>query len=252
MASYRKSLTLSLGLISLQVDLETVAPKVKSDLNRICPDHHVKLSQEYKCPGTSEDEKHVVTWGSWKMGKPTDDGYKVVNQEARPEVEKSKGMALTVVPKKGFEATTFYGESLYYATPSNEHMEQSWAILNKVVQSGKVALIARGALRKGTGTEYLWRLTSFNGYLVLRQVVFPENIKPSPELPKVKVNAKSYKLVQTLIDQLTTDWEKFDATDTMAARTAKWIDGGEDVEAQAAEVAPEMDMNAMLEAAIKG
>jgi non-homologous end joining protein Ku len=183
------------------------------------------------------------------MGAETADGYRVVNQEERPRVEGSDGLALVPVPRKDLEASTFEGDAIYYAKPSTELVQESWAILNKVVQ-GKVALITKGALRAGTNTEKIWRLTSFNGYLVLREIRFPENIKPKPDMPKAKPDKATMDLVTQFIDKLSVEWDEFDATDTMAARMSEWMNDGTDVESQTQEAAP-LDMKAALAAALE-
>lgn len=252
MGAYKKNLMLSLGLISASVDLETVAPRAKSGLSRLCPDHTVKLKQKYECPGTADAEAHDIAWNAWVMGAETVDGWKITNEEERPRVEGSAGFQLVPVPAKDLESHTFEGDAIYYASPNNEHVEQAWQILNKVVSKGKVALIAKGALRAGTNTEKIWRLTTFNGYLVLREVRFPENVKPSPEAPKVKVDKETMGMVDQFIEKLTTEWADFDATDTMAARMAEWMGEGTEVEAAAKAPADNVvDLKAALAAALE-
>ena len=252
MGAYKKNLILSLGLISASVDLETVAPRVSSGLNRICPKHTVKLKQQYICPGTEKDEPHDIAWGSWDMGAETPDGYKVVDEQERPRIEGSTGFSLVPVPRKDLEASTFEGDAIYYASPSTTFVEESWAILNKVVTHGKVALITKGALRAGTTTEKIWRLTSFNGYLVLREVRFPENVKPKPAMPKAKPDKATMDLVNQFIEKLSVEWNEFDASDTMAARMSEWMSDGTDVESQSAASAEPLDLKAALAAALEG
>ena len=250
MASYRKNLTLSLGPISTSVDLETVAPKVKTGLNRICPEHSVKLSQKYQCPGTGTADEHTVTWGSWNVGREGADGFVVVDVDKKPSVEGVGGLSLTPVPKKGLEASTLEGEGMYYAVPSTEHAQATWAIFRKLV-AGKTTLVARGALRKGV--EKLWKITTFDDYLVLREVIFPENLKPSPEAVGTKVDKETYDLVNQFVENLSTDWDDFDSSDTMAARMEEWMSNGTTVEAGdvAVEGPPAMDLNAALREALK-
>jgi hypothetical protein len=251
MGAYKKNLILSLGLISASVDLDTVAPRAASGLNRICPDHAVKLKQQYNCPGSEDAESHLIPWGTWDMGAETGDGYKVVNQEERPRVEGASGLTLVPVPRKDLESSTFEGDAIYYAMPSTEFVQESWAILNKVVQGAKVALITKGALRAGTNTEKIWRLTSFNGYLVLREIRFPQGIKPRPEIPKAKPDKATMDLVSQFIDKLSVEWDEFDATDTMAARMSEWMSEGTDVESQEVPKDPApLDLKAALAAAL--
>jgi len=238
-------LTLSLGLISLQVDLETAAPRQSTGLNRICSEHAVKLHQKYECPGTSDAEAHDVAWGSWNLGYETADGYKVVNQELRPKVEASPGLTLVPVPIADLQENTFEGEGIYYASPASDHVQtvQVWQVFNTILQKNKTALITKGALRGGTNTEKLWRLQHWNGYIVLREIQFPENIKPSPEVPDVKVQRELVKVAETAIESMTSSWENFDSTNTVAQRLQEWMNEGSTVEAGVAGPAvPELDL----------
>lgn len=248
MASYRKNLTLSLGPISTQVDLEAAAPTKKSPLNRICPQHTIKLSQSYKCPGTGEAEAHEVPWNTWRMGKPTEDGYTVVNEETKPTVESSPGLKVTPVPREQLESSTFEGPGLYYAKPSSEHQYETWGIFAKLVE-GDTALVARGALRKGT--EKLWRVTSFNGYLVLREILFPENLRPSPVERGSEADDEMLGLVGQFVDKMHTEWVDFDSSDAMATRLEAWMTDGEDYVADEAAPAPVVDLKAQLAAMLE-
>lgn len=242
-----------MGLISASVDLITVQPSARSGLNRICPDHSIKLSQQYKCPGTADDDTHVVQWGTWNMGMESAEGWTVVPTEARPKAEKVSGLTLTPVPRKELDGATLEGGGLYYAKPSNEHQEKAWALLTKVVSGSKVALVSRGAIRSGANTDKLWRLTTFNGYLVLREIRFPENIKPSPEAPKAKIDKEELAMVNTILDGMSVDWADFDSEDKMSARIAEWMGTGMEVTAGVAseEAAPQQDLKAQLAAMLE-
>ena len=250
MASYRKNLTLSLGPISTQVDLEAAAPTKKSPLNRICPEHTVKLSQNYQCPGTGEAEAHDVPWNTWRMGLPTEDGYKVVNTETKPKNESSTGLKLTPVPRAELESSTFEGPGLYYAKPSSEHQYETWGIFSKLADTD-MAFVARGALRKGTGTEKLWRVTSFNGYLVLREILFPDNLNPAPVERGTSADDEMLGLVGQFVEKLRTDWVDFDSSDAMAARLESWMSDGENYTADEAPAAPVVDLKAQLAAMLE-
>ncbi len=241
-------MTLSLGPISTLVDLETVAPTVKSGANRICPDHVTKLSQAYKCPGTSEAEAHEVPWGTWKMGMPTDDGYRVLNTAAKPAVEAASGFQLVPVPRDQLESATFEGAGVYYAKPSNEHAWQTWGAFEALVR-GTTAFVCRGAIRKGAGTEKLWRVASFNGYLVLREIRFPENLKPSPVERGIEADPATLELLEGFIEKMKVEWSEFDSEDKVAKRLEAWMSEGEEYESSDhAEPAPVLDLKAQLEA----
>jgi hypothetical protein len=251
--AYLKNLTLSLGLISTTVDLMTVQPSVRSGLNRICPDHSIKLSQQYKCPGTRDADEHTVPWNTWNMGMETGDGWQVVPVEERPKAEKVSGLTLTPVPRKELDSATLEGHGLYYAKPSNEHSEKVWALFHKIVSGSKIAFVSRGAIRSGANTDKLWRLTTFNGYLVLREIRFPENIKPSPEAVKAKVDKGDLAMVSTFVDKMSTDWSDFDSEDKMSARIAEWMNTGTEVSAGIAseDAPPAQDLSSMLGAMLE-
>jgi len=247
MAKYKKNLTLSLGLISAQVDLDVVAPRQRTGLSRICREHHVKLNQKYVCQGTADAEPHDVPWGEWELGMDTGDGWKIPKVEEKPEVEVKAGLTLVPVPRKDLEAHTIEGEGMYYAEPSNDLALQTWTILNKIVAKGKVALVAKAAIRGGTN-EKIWRLGTFNNYLVLREIRFPEAIMPAPAIKEFKVDRDTLAMAESFIEGLTKEWADFDTTDEMARRMEEWMSGGTDVDGVKPAQAPAFDLKAALAA----
>jgi len=230
--------------MSTQVDLVSVKPSKKSELNRVCPEHTVKLNQTYHCPGTKDAKAHPVAWGTWNMGAPTEDGYRVVPQDTKPTVEGVGGLKLVPVPREQLENATFEGEGVYYAQPSNEHQYQAWGALSSIADSD-VALVAKGALRKGS-REPLWRVSTFNGYLVLREIHFPENINPPPAERGEQADDEMMELVSKFVEGLVVDWGDFDSSDSMAARIEAWAAGGNDVVTETQEDAPVIDLKAQL------
>lgn len=245
-ATYRKNLTLSLGPISTLVDLTTVSPETKSEINRICPDHKTKLNQQYMC---QTDGGHTVNWGTWIHGVPTEDGYRVVDVDNRPTVEASTGLDLTPVSRKELDAATIDGTGLYYAEPSNTHSTKTWTLFTRLVD-GNTALVTRGALRRGTGTEKLWRLSTFNGFLVLREIRYPENLKPAPTVETIKVPKDESDMFAQFATKRTVPWEQFDATDIMAQRVEAWKTDGTTFETLTP-AAPEQDLKTLLAAALE-
>lgn len=185
------------------------------------------------------------------MGVPSEDGYRVVDVETRPKVVAASGLTLVPVPRQQLQDATFDGESLFYAAPSNDHMAETWGMFKYLAESD-VALLAKGALRSGVGTEKIWRLDSFNGYLVLREVVFPEYIKPIPEAQGRDPDADTVELVNKFVNTLLTDWSDFDSKDTMAARVKAWVQDGTDVSVEVPAAAPVLDLKAQLEAMLNG
>lgn len=242
MGSYRKGLLLTLGPLRAAVDLEAVAPKQRSKLKRLCPEHHLQLHQRYECP----EGPHLVD--RWVTGQPQPEGgWKVVEPETKPKVEAAKMLELTPVPAAELEANTFEGESVYYCKPSSVGDQLNWELLRRSLTS-KVAFVARGAMRSGS-TEKLWRLDVFRKYLVLREIVFPETIRPTPEAPEVKVDKDTSNLVRKFIDSKLTEWGEFDSTNVLQRRIDEWIGQGADVATVETEVtSPAQAVDSLKEA----
>lgn len=223
MGSYRKGLLLSLGsIIQVQVDLQTVVPSQRSGLKRLCPDHHQPVKQSYACP-----EGHPIT--EWVSGQETTEGWKIVKPDERPNFDANDALELIPVPAHELDEHTFAGSAIYYCQPTSSVTHEAWGVLHKILTKGKVALITKGALRKGA--QKLWRVDVFRDYLVLREVVFPENIKAVPEQVETKIPKATMDLVNQFIDKLMVSWDKFDASDETRKRIDQWIAAGETVEA---------------------
>lgn len=227
MGSFRSKMMISLGtIISAQVDLHSVLPTVKSATRLLCEEHHVPLKQTYQCPGTEKAEPH----GNVRVvrGVEAPDGWvlltepKPTTEEVKPEIDK-KSLALYPVPAADVEANTVVGESIYYLAPSSPASNQVWAILASIIKKGKVALLTKGTF---TPNEKMYRLESFRGYLVLRELVFPDKISEAPPTPEVKVDKDMAKLVEQFVDNLVAPWEDFDSTDTNAKRFDAWVAKG--------------------------
>lgn len=241
-----------MGPIVASVNLLTVLPSPKSDTHRYCPKHRVRLTQQYAC---SEGDGHTVEYGQWVLGADTADGFKLVDQDSKPKVDRTDTLTLTPVPAKEIEANTIEGPAIYYCQPASAAGHQAWAIMNKVVKAGKTALITKGALR--AGREKLWRVTTFRQYLVLREIVFPDNITDTPENVDFKVDAATSKLVNEFVGNLTTSWEEVDTTDNLEEAITAWLASGESIdrpEGEAKEVTTGQagdDLKASIEKAIQ-
>lgn len=246
--SYRKGLLLSLGsILQTQVDLHAVRPgRSDTSLKRLCPNHHQPLKQSMKC---LEGPHDVDTW---VMGRENPDGWQIV-EGSRPEFEAADVLELTPVPATDLEANTFYGESIYYAQPSNLAGLQAWQVLHDLLAKHKIALVAKAALRRGS-TEKLWRLDLFRGYIVLRELVYPDDIRDVPEQETVKLARPLVALVNQFVDQLVTKWDNFDTTNVGRERLEEWIGQGtvvaKQVPADETQNRP-LDLMAALQAAVE-
>lgn len=225
MPSYKKNLLLQIGPIQTAVNLYTVKqPSQKSGVRRVCPEHMVPLKQQYAC--YEGDDTEIFHWGEWADAVETPEGWRKVKQSERPEVDASESLTLIPVPAEEVNDHTFEGDNIYYCQPAGEAYHLTWEILNRQMKSGKTVFLARGALRRGR--EKLWKLELFRGYPVLREIMFPEGIKDTPETDvDVTVDRETQKLVSTFVDQAMKSWDEIDTDDEFQKRFDKWIDSGE-------------------------
>lgn len=227
MPAYKKNLLLQIGPIQTAVDLHTVKPsQSQSSVRRLCPEHKVPLSQQYVC--TEDDNHKTFAWGEWASGVQTPDGWRIVRESERPSVAASDVLTLIPVPASEVRDQTFEGENIYYCQPSSEPSKLTWTILNRQMQSGKVVFLARGALRQGRAK--LWKLELFRGYPVLREILFPENLKPTPETEPMKIDKETQTLVAKFIEASMSSWDDVDTTDDFKAKFDQWVAAGDAVQ----------------------
>lgn len=221
-ASYRKGLVLSLGsVVQTTVDLHSAVPSQKpTGMHRMCPEHKLRVSQTHKCPEGHEVENFI-------LGKPTPNGVKLAPDDPKPESEADDVLELRPVPAKEVDDNTFYGKSIYYMKPHPATV-QAWLALQSIVSKGKVALVTKGALRRGS--EKMWRIDSFRDYLVLREMVFPEDIRAVPEEVEDKLEKGTISLISQFLENLETTWDNIDTVDRSREELMKWIESGDTLE----------------------
>lgn len=221
MGAFRKGLTISLGLITAQVDLHSVVPTAtrSTGMTRLCPTHHQKLQQTQRCP---DGDGHIVD--NYVLGLDTPEGWRIPDPTDKPEVETASALTLMPVPAEQL-AESFYGDSMYYMAPTMATL-QAWQALYDLIAKGKIALVTRGSLRKGAN-ERIWRITIYRECLVLRELEWPETINNPPDIPRVKLDRAIPKLLNDYVAGVLGDWSEFDTTNTLRARVEQWASGGE-------------------------
>lgn len=222
-STYRKGLVLSLGsVIQTTVDLHSVIPSSKpTGMNRMCPTHLQKLNQTHKCP----EGGHEVSWDEFVLGKPGPGGGLVLapTTDDKPQNEATSVLELKPIPASDIDDTTFDGPSVYYMQPYDATI-QAWLAIRSIIQKGKLALVAKGALRRGS--EKIWRVEVFRDYLVLREIAFPEDIRDVPAPVEAKLEKGTLTLVDKFIENITTTWDQIDTVDRSRERLIAWIDSG--------------------------
>ena len=254
--------SISFGLLNVPVKLYSATSKQtvrfkelrEGDGSRI---RHKRVAEE--------DNKEVPYEKIVKAFELTKDRYVPLTKEEMAALAPEKTRAIEV---KDFvdldEIDPIYFDSPYYLGPA-EGSEKAYSLLAKAMQeTGKVA-IARFVLRN---KEHLAALRANGGILTLTTMRFADEVVPPDELDDAlprkqpKVDKREVQMAQTLIDQLTTDFDPGAYRDEYREQLLSLIERkaeGEDVLAGATPEEPQAtkapDLMAALEesiAAVKG
>lgn len=230
MGSYRKGLTLSLGsVLNLRVDVNSVIPsasKSGGQTKMICTEHQAGVKQQYLC----EEGDHHLYPNETGRGVPMGDGkFRVLEKHDRPQVPKVEVLELTPVPTKELTDNTVEGESFYYLTPTTDADKALYGVVQKLADLPKMTFITRGPLRTST-IDKMWRVETFRGTLVLREMKFPSQINKAPDFEVDSVDKATYDLAKQFVGTLLTTWDKVDTHDRATELFQQWVDTGHDIE----------------------
>lgn len=234
MAAFRTGIGINLGPMALVADLSTVVPSAKStSLKMVCPEHKSFVHQEYVC----DEAEHNVTYQEALRGHMTPDGIKVVDTKSLPDiqVEKAESLSFIGVPRESLDSNTIPTGKMYYASPAKKGGNPDmWNVLRELVE-GDTAFVTQGALRKGRAT--IFRLSLFQGYLILQAVEFPKNIREAPPTPvsseKPEVLATWRDAAMAFATATAVKWDDFDAEDEYEKNLTSFIENGELIEGSA-------------------
>jgi non-homologous end joining protein Ku len=225
----------------------------------ICPEHKSLVHQELHC----DDAEHEVDRNATLRGQITEEGIRIIDPEEIPQFDASETFDLVAVSADDLETYTSPDRSVYYVLPKPKSGSDTvWHVFYDLVGNKKVAYVVNGSLRKGRRSIY--RLTHFNGYLALRQLKFPADVREAPEMPEAtetkKVLTEFKKIAKEFSDSAMVNWEQFDSEDEYKDRINEFLSRGElvDAPAKAKKDGSESsgnsteDMMAALKDAIKG
>lgn len=222
MSSYRSGFQLQFGLLSLPVNLYSVIPSNKGKKRKtLCAEHQVPIRQVYQCP---EDE--ALAPETVKAVEVSKGNYLIPEVEEPEEIPADDGIEFVAVPSADVEQATIPTNTLYYLQP-HATAQTAWEILFRLARDAKVTLIGQTALR--ANSRKIYRLTTFNDYLVLQGLEFPEHIREAPEREKVTVPKKLMAQAKQVLDAITVTWEDVDTSDEGLRRFLATAEDGERV-----------------------
>jgi len=231
--------TISFGLVSVPVSIysssESKASVTFNMLHKKCGS---RLKQQYLCTKDNEVVTREETVKGYEFAK---DQYVILTPEELKALEEKATSTIDVVefvPLAGVDRE--YLEKVYYLGPDKGGDRAYRLLAAALKQSGKAALGQYAA----RGQQHLVLLRPLNGVLVMEQLHYADELRPTTEVtvPAGEVKDAELKLAMQLIDQTTN--EAFEPTkykDTVRERMLDTIQRKIDGQDITADVAPGSD-----------
>ena len=248
--------TISFGLVSVPVNIYSASEsKASVSFNMLHKKCGTRLKQQYICP---KDDNEVVTREDTVKGYEfAKDQYVILTPEELKALEEKATSTIDVVefvPLAGVDRE--YMEKVYYLGPDKGGDRAYRLLAAALKQSGKAALGQYAA----RGQQHLVLLRPLNGVLVMEQLHYADEVRPTTEvtIPAGEVKDAELKLAMQLIDQ--TSNEEFQPTkykDTVRERTLETIQrkiDGQDITGEAAPTSDTkmLDLMEALKASLAG
>lgn len=248
--------TISFGLVSVPVNIYSASEsKASVSFNMLHKKCGTRLKQQYICP---KDDNEVVTRDETVKGYEfAKDQYVILTPEELKALEEKATSTIDVVefvPLAGVDRE--YMEKVYYLGPDKGGDRAYRLLAAALKQSGKAALGQYAA----RGQQHLVLLRPLNGVLVMEQLHYADEVRPTTEvtIPAGEVKDAELKLAMQLIDQ--TSNEEFQPTkykDTVRERTLETIQrkiDGQDITGDAAPTSDTkmLDLMEALKASLSG
>lgn len=244
----------SLVTIPIQV-FNAVENKHNVKFNQLHKDDNSRISYRKVCRGCDSTLKKGDIVKGFEYAE---DQYVVFNQEelnaiklkSTRTIEIDSFVDIAEVPPSRFEAVYFVG-------PNGEVAKKTFSLLANVLKNTKKAGIGRIILRD---REDVVLVTSEGDGLVMYKMRYPyevRDIKDVPDLSPMEIDDKQLKLAETLVDSLTTSFDKIDFEDryrdALMEMVQKKIDGKQiiSITDEETETTPVVDIMDALKASIE-
>jgi len=227
--------TISFGLVSVPVSIYSSSEsKASVSFNMLHKKCGSRLKQQYTCTKDNEIVTREETVKGYEFAK---DQYVILTAEELKALEEKATSTIDVVefvPLAGVDRE--YLEKVYYLGPDKGGDRAYRLLAAALKQSGKAALGQYAA----RGQQHLVLLRPLNGVLVMEQLHYADELRPTTEVtvPAGEVKDAELKLAMQLIDQ--TSNEEFEPNkykDTVRERTLETIQrkiDGQDITGDAA------------------
>ena len=214
--------TISFGLVSVPVNLYSSAESKSSvSFNMLHKKCGSRLKQQYICP---KDNNEVVERSDTVKGYEfSKDQYVILStEEVKALEEKATGMIDVVEFVPLAKVDREYLDKCYYLGPDKGGDRAYRLLAAALADTGKAALGQYAA----RGKQHLVLLRPLNGVLVMEQLHYADEVRPTTEvtIPAGDVGAKELALAKQLIEQTATDdFEPAKFKDTVRERVMETI-----------------------------
>jgi DNA end-binding protein Ku len=227
--------TISFGLVSVPVNLYSSSEsKASVSFNMLHKKCGSRLKQQYICP---KDDNEVVARDDTVKGYEfAKDQYVILSpEELKALEEKATGMidVIEFVPLAKVDRE--YLDKVYYLGP-DKGGDRAYRLLTAAMQESGYAALGQYAAR---GRQHLVLLRPLNGVLVMEQLHYADEVRPTTEVtvPDGEVKPTELALAKQLIEQTASEtFEPQKYKDTVRERVLETIQRkveGQDITAEA-------------------
>jgi DNA end-binding protein Ku len=195
--------TISFGLVSVPVNLYSSSEsKASLSFNMLHKKCGSRLKQQYICP---KDDNEVVARDDTVKGYEfAKDQYVVLTaEELKSLEEKATGMidVIEFVPLAKVDRE--YLDKVYYLGP-DKGGDRAYRLLSAALEETGYAALGQYAAR---GRQHLVLLRPLNGVIVMEQLHYADEVRPTTEvtIPEGEVKPAELNLAKQLIEQTATD-----------------------------------------------
>jgi len=232
--------TISFGLVSVPVSIYSASEsKASVSFNMLHKKCGTRLKQQYICP---KDNNEVVTRDETVKGYEfAKDQYVVLTAEELKALEEKATSTIDVlefVPLATVDRE--YMEKVYYLGP-DKGGDRAYRLLAAALKETGRAALGQYAAR---GQQHLVLLRPLNGVLVMEQLHYADEVRPTTEvtIPPGDVKDAELKLAKQLIDQTSNEaFEPSKYKDTVRERVLETIQRKVDGQDITADITPGSD-----------
>ena len=231
------SATISFGLVSVPINLYSASEsKTSVSFNMLHKKCNSRLKQQYTCLKDNEIVGREDTVKGYEFAK---DQYVVFTpQELKALEEKATGMIEVVEFVPLAKVDREYVDKVYYLGP-DKGGDRAYRLLCEAMRDTGRAALGQYSAR---GQQYLVLLRPLNGVIVMEQLHYADEVRPTTEvpIPPGEVKPAELALAKQLIEQTTNDaFEPQKFKDTVRERVLETIQrkvAGQDI---TSDIAPE-------------